>query len=66
MTTTRGFTGRRQLSFRGAWVSLAVGTPGLRLNVESPALLGVREGDALTPSVPAHGAWAIRPGVRHA
>jgi iron(III) transport system ATP-binding protein len=55
-----------QLSFRGARVSLAVETPAHRLNVESPALLGVREGDALTLSVPAHGAWAIRPDVRRA
>ncbi len=50
-----------QLAFRGARVSLAIETPAHRLNVESPALLGVREGDALILSVPAHGAWAIRP-----
>ena len=54
------------LSFRGSRVALAVGTPGDRLNVDSPALLGVREGDALTLSVPPHGAWAIRPGAARA
>jgi len=56
----------RQLAFRGARVSLAVETPAQRLNVESPALLKVREGDALTLSVPRHGAWAIRPGAARA
>jgi iron(III) transport system ATP-binding protein len=52
-----------QLAFRGPRVSLAVGTAAHRLNVDSPALMGVREGDALTLSVPSHGAWAIRPGA---
>jgi iron(III) transport system ATP-binding protein len=56
----------RQLAFRGARVSLAVETPAQRLNVESPALLKVREGDALTLSVPTHGAWAIRPDASRA
>ncbi|MBO0765633.1 MAG: ABC transporter ATP-binding protein [Hyphomicrobiaceae bacterium] len=53
-----------QLAFRGARVSLSVETPAQRLMVESPALLGVREGDRLTLSVAPHGAWAIRPGAR--
>jgi ABC-type Fe3+/spermidine/putrescine transport system ATPase subunit len=56
----------KQLTFRGARVSLAVETPVQRLNVESPALLPVREGDSLTLSVPTHGAWAIRPDARRA
>jgi iron(III) transport system ATP-binding protein len=60
----------KQLTFRGARVSLAVETAGQtmgqRLNVESPALLAVREGDALTLSVPTHGAWAIRPDAGRA
>jgi iron(III) transport system ATP-binding protein len=51
----------KQLAFRGARVSLAVETPMQRLNVEAPALMRVREGDALSLSVPRHGAWAIRP-----
>ena len=51
----------KQLAFRGSRVSLAVETPGQTLNVEAPALMGVREGDALSLSVPRHGAWAIRP-----
>jgi iron(III) transport system ATP-binding protein len=58
----------KQLTFRGSRLSLAVETAGqtmaLRLNVEAPALLPVREGDALSLSVPTHGAWAIRPDVR--
>ncbi len=56
----------KQLTFRGARVSLGVETPAQRLNVESPALLPVREGDALTLSVPTHGAWAIRPDAGRA
>jgi iron(III) transport system ATP-binding protein len=56
----------KHLTFRGARVSLAVETPAQRLNVESPALLHVREGDALTLSVPTHGAWAIRPAAPRA
>jgi iron(III) transport system ATP-binding protein len=54
----------KQLTFRGARVSLAVETPAQRLNVESPALLPVRAGDVLNLSVPTHGAWAIRPDAR--
>ena len=53
-----------QLAFRGPRVCLSVETPAQSLTVESPALLGVREGDHLTLSVPPHGAWAIRPGTR--
>jgi iron(III) transport system ATP-binding protein len=61
------WTGRaKQLTFRGARVSLSVETPAQSLNVESPALLPVREGDALILSVPTPGAWAIRPDARHA
>ena len=60
----------KQLTFRGARVSLAVETagqtPAQRLNVESPALLWVREGDALTLSVPTHGVWVLRPDARRA
>jgi iron(III) transport system ATP-binding protein len=56
----------KQLTFRGARVSLAVETPAQRLNVEASALLPVREGDAVTLAVPTHGAWAIRPGARRA
>jgi iron(III) transport system ATP-binding protein len=50
-----------RLIFRGARASLIIETPAQRLTVESPALLGVREGDCLTVSVPPVGAWAIRP-----
>jgi iron(III) transport system ATP-binding protein len=50
-----------QLAFRGARVSLAVQTPAQTLNVETQPLLQVRQGDALSLSVPTHGAWAIRP-----
>jgi ABC-type Fe3+/spermidine/putrescine transport system ATPase subunit len=53
----------KQLAFRGARVSLAVETPVQRLNVEAPALMRVQEGDALSLSVPRHGAWAIRPAA---
>jgi iron(III) transport system ATP-binding protein len=61
------WTGRvKQLTFRGARVSLAVETPAQMLNVESRALLPVREGDALSLCVPTHGAWAIRPDARGA
>jgi hypothetical protein len=56
----------KQLTFRGARVSLAIETPAQSLNVESPALLRVREGDALTLFVPTLGAWAIRPDARRA
>jgi len=56
----------KQLVFRGARVSLAVQTPVQKLNVEAPALMPVREGDALTLSVPTRGAWAIRPDAARA
>jgi iron(III) transport system ATP-binding protein len=50
--------------FRGSRVSMVVEAGAQRLNVEAPALLGVRNGDALTISVAPEGAWAIRPS-RH-
>jgi iron(III) transport system ATP-binding protein len=54
----------QHLAFRGARVSLAVQTPAFKLNVETSPLMQVREGDALTLSVPTHGAWAIRPAAQ--
>ena len=56
----------KHLTFRGPRVSLAVETPAQKLNVESQALLPVREGDALILFVPTHGAWAIRPAAPRA
>jgi iron(III) transport system ATP-binding protein len=53
--------------FRGPRQSIVVDTAGLRLNVEAPALLGARVGDAVRLHVPPAGAWAIRPdGTRSA
>jgi hypothetical protein len=43
-----------------------VETPAHKLNVETSPLLPIREGDALTLSVPSHGAWAIRPAGQKA
>lgn len=56
----------KHLTFRGPRVSLAVETPAQKLNVESQALLPVREGDTLILFVPTHGAWAIRPAAPRA
>ena len=44
--------------------SIAVETGGPRLNVEAPALAGVRVGDDVKLSVPQAGAWAIQPEAR--
>jgi ABC-type Fe3+/spermidine/putrescine transport system ATPase subunit len=53
----------KHVAFRGARVSMSVETPARELNVETSPLLQVREGEALTLSVPSHGAWAIRPSA---
>ena len=50
--------------FRGPRRSMVVESDGLRLNVEAPALLGARVGDAITLNVPHTGAWAIRTDAR--
>jgi iron(III) transport system ATP-binding protein len=50
-----------QAIFRGPRTSMLVDTGGPRLNVEAPALLGMRIGDEVKLSVPQAGAWAIRP-----
>ena len=50
-----------QSIFRGPRQSIVIETDGLTLNVEAPALPGVRIGDDITVSVPPAGAWAIRP-----
>ncbi len=39
---------------------MVVEAGGLKLNVEAPALLGVRVGDEIHLGVPPAGTWAIR------
>ena len=46
--------------FRGPRTSIAVETAGTRINVEAPAILGLKVGDEIKIAVPPGGAWAIR------
>ena len=49
-----------QAIFRGQRTSIAVDTGGTRINVEAPAILGLKVNDQVKVTVPPGGAWAIR------
>ena len=50
--------------FRGPRTSIAIETSGVRINIEAPAILGLKVGDQVKVAVPAGGAWAIRPEAK--
>jgi iron(III) transport system ATP-binding protein len=46
--------------FRGPRTSITLDTGGARINMEAPAVLGLKMGDQVKVAVPPGGAWAIR------